>query len=119
MSKERFPSIVTKYTEMCLICNAPATHQHHCLSGKNRQFAESENIVVGLCDKHHNMWVGGKPHGYSCDVHHCRNMEILMKALGQMAWEKHYLCEKYSLPFTEDEDEAREAFRKANGESYL
>lgn len=120
-------SIVTRYTSMCIICNRPAEHMHHCLSGKSRRFADQEACVVPLCASCHNMFSesdipknkNGKAFGQSCDVHHCRKMEKLMKALGEVCWEKKYLCDKYSLPFTDDLDEAREAFRSANGECYL
>jgi hypothetical protein len=42
-----------------------------------------------------------------------------MKIIGQISWEKSYLVDKYGLPFTDDLDEAREAFRNKNGECYL
>lgn len=113
-------SAVTKYEGYCLICDAPAKHHHHCLSGTSaRKIADSAQLIAPLCDKCHNMYEGKPPLGWACDVHHCRKLEKLMKIVGQITWEKQYLVEKYSLPFTEDMDEAREAFRDKFKESYL
>ena len=128
MSEKKPQSIITRYMTMCVICNRPAEHIHHCLSGSSRRFADSANITIPLCASCHNLFSedrtipkgkNGKAHGQTCDIHHCRKMEKLAKMLGQLAYEKQYIIDKYSLPFTEDSDEAREAFRKANGESYL
>lgn len=113
-------SAITKYEDSCLICDASAEHKHHCLSGTSaRKIADSNELIAPLCGKCHNLFIGARPKGWSCDVHHCPKMERLMKIIGQLVYEKKYLIEKYSLPFTEDEDEAREAFRQLFGKSFL
>ena len=113
-------SVITKYDNICLICDGKAEHKHHAISGRGkRNLAEECGLFCYLCAKDHNMFQGQRPAGWSCDVHHCPKLERLMKCVGQLAYEKSWLIEKYSLPFTEDSDEAREAFRRKFGESYL
>ena len=45
--------------------------------------------------------------------------EKLSKMLGQMAWEKNYIVNKYQLPFEDVNEEAREAFINRYGKSWL
>lgn len=93
-------SIVTKYTDTCFFCEAPAECEHHLIFGKGlRELAEQDGIKVPSCNKHHNM--GTVPER----IHDNPMAEKLSKMLGQAIWESHY--------------GDRETFRKRYGKSYL
>lgn len=80
-------SRITEY-ELCVICDRPAAHTHHTLSGSNRKKAEEYGLTVPLCPECHNMFSGFRPAGWSCDVHHCPKLERLMKIIGQLTREQ-------------------------------
>ena len=120
--------LITNYDDICIICGRKAEHQHHCISGvAGRRFAESASLVVPMCSGCHNMFSEdnvpktktGKAFGQSCDVHHCRKLEVLMKIIGQLAWEKQWVIDNYGITFDAVDEEAREAFRKKAGQSFL
>ena len=48
-------------------------------------------------------------------VHRNKEMSVLMHIIGQLAWEKHYIAGNADV----NEADAREAFRKRYGKSYL
>lgn len=114
-------SIVTNYEKCCLICASPNTERHHLLMGnKHRHLAEEDGLVCGLCPAHHN--------SSNMSVHMNKEMKILSQQLAQACWERKYLAEKLANAnhdglneqSVEDWfDEAREAFRKRYGESFL
>ena len=54
-------------------------------------------------------------HEGNMSVHRNKEMSVLMHIIGQLAWEKHYIVEHEDV----SEDDARDAFRKRYGKSYL
>lgn len=127
--RQHTPSIITQHENYCLICDALAEHMHHAISGTaGRRMATETGLVVPLCAKCHNLFAEKTDRrstndkrglGWSCDVHHCPKLERLMKIVGQQAYEFSYLADKYGLPFTDAQEEARESFRSKAGESFL
>ena len=127
MSEPR--SIVTKWMQYCLICGRPNPDIHHGLWGNKRQLADQDKILIPLCQYHHNSMntyeVKRKP-VVIMSVHQNDEMKVLSQQLSQLAWERWYLaeklegCEELGHQAADDwMDEAREAFRKRYGESYL
>jgi hypothetical protein len=109
-------SIITRYEEYSAFSGTPAECKHHCLFGRGiRNKAEDDGIWIPLTNAEHNM----SPKGTIYQIHGNPAAEKLSKMLGQMAWEKQYLVEKYELPFEDLSQEAREAFRNRYGESWL
>lgn len=122
-------SILTDNMDYCIICNKPKQATHHLLSGiANRKLSDQDKVIVPLCYDHHC----GK-HG----IHTVREVEVLGKIIGQIAWEKNYilnlLAEMNVDPnlgtkakqheIAEERKkinaEAREAFRTRYGKSLL
>ena len=127
MSEPR--SIVTKWMQYCLICGRPNPDIHHGLWGNKRQLADQDKILIPLCQYHHNSMntyeVKRKP-VVNMSVHQNDEMKVLSQQLSQLAWERWYLaqklegCEELGHQAADDwMDEAREAFRKRYGESFL
>lgn len=119
-------SIVTDDLRHCIICNRIADATHHLLSGSYRQRADTDGLIVGLCNEDHNLYEDDhcktKPLGYSCDMHHCRKLEILGKIIGQLAWEKNFyrnICIKNLKAFDSEHDTAREMFLRTYGKKYI
>ena len=109
-------SIITRYEEYSAFSGTPAECKHHCLFGRGiRNKAEDDGIWIPLTNAEHNM----SHKGTIYQIHGNPAAEKLSKMLGQMAWEKQYLVEKYELPFDDLSQEAREAFRSRYGESWL
>lgn len=109
-------STVTKYETTSAFSGTPTNVRHHLLFGKGiRPLAEEDGIWIPLTDAEHNM----SPRGTINQVHDNPAAEKLSKIAGQLAWERNYLIKKYELPFDDLSEEAREAFRKRYGKSYL
>lgn len=106
-------SWITEY-DLCVICNAPAEHSHHTLSGSDRKKADKYRLTIPLCSKCHNMFQGNKPLGWNCDVHHCNKLESLTKIIGQLSREQQIMEEQKC-----DRNTARSYFRKEFMESFL
>jgi len=116
-------SIIIKpeYMQLCAICAKPFTEIHHAIHGTaNRALADREHLIVPLCPEHHN--------SSKMSVHQNKEMRTLMHQLAQASWERQYMAEKLAnvnrdgLDIqTADEwiDEAREAFRKIFGQSWI
>lgn len=104
--------IITEDNGTCFICGAGATAVHHVLGGvANRPLSDEDGLTVPLCPACHNLFQGARPRGWGCDVHHCPKLMRLMRALGQMAWERDHE--------RKGGEGAREAFRRRYGKSYL
>lgn len=102
-------SILTKYTGYCMFCGKPTTIPHHFLFGKGiRGLAEEDGVKGPICSNCHTT---GWP-VYS-RIHDNPMAMKLSKMVGQLAWEKHKVASGMT------EDDAREAFRKRYGVSYL
>ena len=109
-------SIITKFENISSFSGEPAECRHHCLFGRGiRDLAETDGLWIPLKNCEHNM----SSKGTIYQIHGNPAAEKLSKMVGQLAWEKHYIAEKYSLPFDDVETEAREAFRERYGKSFL
>ena len=112
-------SIVTNYEDLSLFSGKPKETDHHLLFGKGiRPLAEEDGIWIPLTNAEHNM----SPIGTINQIHDNPPAEKLSKIAGQLAYEKHWIAEHRALPFEDSkalEDEAREAFRKRYGKSFL
>lgn len=101
--------ILTKYDGYCMFCGKPTTEFHHCVFGvSNRRKCDEDDLIVPVCRNCHTT---GWP--VSSRIHDNPMAEKLSKIVGQLAWEKHAVAGGMT------EDEAREAFRKRYGVSYL
>ena len=101
-------SIITEYTDICAICGKPSECEHHCIFGRGlRDLADEDKLILPMCNGCHNM-----ESKVSSRIHDNPMAEALSKMLGQLAWEKNYYK-------PEGEDEARKAFMKRYGRSYL
>jgi hypothetical protein len=100
-------SIITKYTDFCLICGKPA-EIHHCPYGtSNRKIADREGLLIPLCSYHHRE---GK-----LAAHKCKEVDMLLHAISELAWEKRYYMNRYGAI----DDESRDAFRKLFGKNWI
>lgn len=87
-------SILTKYTQNCLVCGVPNAEPHHCcFSRANRQLSDRDGLIIPLCRECHE------------ELHKGKVSQALSKMLGQIAWEGKY--------------GSREEFRNKYGQSYL
>lgn len=111
-------SIVTEYTELSAFSASPRECDHHLIFGNGlRKLADEDGLTIPLTNKEHNMGQNTE------QIHGNQAAEKLSKMLGQEAWEAYHL----SKILTEIKDvtpeeiraEAREAFRKRYGISYL
>lgn len=101
-------TILTKYDAFCIFCGKPCYSEHHLIFGVGmRKLAEEDGIKVPSCEQCHT---SGK---VTERVHDNSMAEKLSKIAGQLAFEKRKVAEGMS------EDEAREAFRRRYGRSYL
>lgn len=111
-------SIVTKYLNISAFSQRAAECVHHLVFGSGkRKLADEDGLTIPLCHDEHNM-------GQICDrIHGNPAAEKLSKMLGQVAWESCYLAKKLAeltgQSASDLTSEAREAFRKRYGQSYL
>ena len=109
-------SIITKFESISAFSGTPKERDHHCIFGRGvRELADADGLWIPLLNREHNL----SPNGTIYQIHGNPAAEKLSKMVGQLAWEKHYIAEKYSVPFDDIENEAREAFRERYGVSYL
>ena len=101
-------SLFTKYTKNCMFCEKPCYTEHHFIFGRGmRNLADEDGIKGPVCDECHTI---GKLTGR---IHDNPMAEKLSKMMGQLAFEKRKVAEGMT------EDEARAAFQKRYGRSYL
>lgn len=104
-------TIITKFDELCVICNRPATDHHHCLKGvKQRSLADEDGLILPLCREHHQG---------NLSVHNTKELNVLCQIIGQLAWERDYLIKKYELPFDDLSTECRAAFMERYSKGYI
>lgn len=109
-------SIITKFDKISTFSGLPAECEHHLIfGGALRKLADADGLVIYLANHEHNMSSKGNIY----QIHGNIAAEKLSKMLGQMAWEKQYIIDKYELPFEGINDEAREAFISRYGKSFL
>lgn len=99
-------SILTKYTDNCIICGMPIDeikNCHHLVFGRGmRNLADEDGLTLPMCPFCHD------------ELHKKSSVAAEMSRIcGQLAFEKS-LCEKGVSA-----DNAREYFRKRYGKSYL
>ena len=102
-------SIVTNYEDISAFSGKPAQCTHHLVMGNGlRKLADQDGLTIPLTNDEHNTGeLIGRIHGNIAAEH-------LSRMVGQLAWEKHYIATSGGPEF-----EAREAFRKRYGISYL
>lgn len=110
-------SIITDYMDISAFSGRPTEHKHHCIFGSGlRKLADEDLLIIPLTAREHNM---GAP--TEC-IHGNPAAEKLSRMVGQLAWEKHWIANiiRHAGPLMDNiEDDAREAFRKRYGCSYL
>ena len=101
-------SILTNSKDCCFFSARPADCEHHLIFGtSNRKLSEEDGLKVPISNYCHNMGdIKDKIHGNPM-------AEKLSKMLGQAIWERQKVSEGYSL------EDARNAFRKRYGKSFL
>ena len=105
---EKTKGILTEYEHNCMFCGRPTEYEHHFLFGNGlRPLAEADGIKGPCCDNCHTQ------NQVKNRIHDNPMAERLSKIAGQLAWEKHTMAGGMSEP------EAREAFRKRYGRSFL
>lgn len=108
-------SIITKYEDYSVFSGVPAECRHHLCFGRGiRDKADADGLWIPLLNREHNM----SQKGTINQIHGNPAAEKLSKMLGQVAFEKEYyrsiVCGKNN-----ENDPAREEFRKIFGKSYL
>ena len=76
-------SIITEYTEFCLICGTPSTDPHHCLSGSDRIHADEDGLVIPVCRACHRF------------IHDNPKALTMSKIIGQLAYEREHTREEF------------------------
>ena len=96
-------SILTNYTQNCIICGVPTETTHHLVFGRGmRNLADEDKLVLPMCPICHD------------ELHRTSSVAAeLSRICGQLAFEKQ-MCEKGVSA-----ENAREYFRKRYGKSYL
>ena len=109
-------SISTKYDGYSVFSGSPKECDHHLIFGQGmRKLSEKDGLTIPLLNSEHNI----SSKGLIYQIHENPAAEALSKICGQLAWEKRYIAEKCGIPFYDIEEEAREAFRKRYGRSFL
>ena len=108
-------SVITQYTEYCLICGASTECEHHLIEGvANRAKSEKWGLKIPLCNSCHNMNANS--------MHGNTKMNRLGKIMGQIAFEKEFWKSKVMASKDEKklmEQDARDLFRKDFGKSFV
>lgn len=86
-------SILQRDMTRCYICNRTGyLHTHHVFYGTaNRKKSDQYGCVVALCPKHHNM--------SNDSVHFNKNLDMMLKARCQKAFEDKYDHETFMKVF--------------------
>ena len=107
-------TIVTRFTDICAVCGRTGDIvSHHLVFGRGiRNLADEDLLILPICNGCHNM-----KNDVTGRIHDNPMAENLSKMLGQVIWEKHYIAEKSANK--DIEDEARLAFLKRYGRSWL
>lgn len=116
-------SIVTEYEDISAFSGSPAQCKHHLIMGRGlRELADADGLFIPLTHAEHNM----SAYGNQYQVHKNAAAEKLSKIAGQLAYEENYLAEILAKGQPQIQQtardwrlEAREAFRKRYGQSFL
>ena len=114
-------SIVTDYTELSAFSARPKECDHHLIYGSGlRELADQDGLLLPLCNDEHNICSDGDR---TKIIHGNTAAGKLSKMLGQVTWELEYtsqlLAKKDGRSKDDCRTEAREAFRRRYGISYL
>ena len=105
-------SALTDDLEHCILCGRSPVHMHHIFGGSNRYIATEDDMIVPLCWECH-MKLHSEP---------SQQMRYRFMFEAQEKWESEYI-EQHSdgslQSIVEASEEARDAFRKRYGKSYL
>lgn len=100
--------MITKFDELCIICNKPSVDTHHLIPGTSgRRLSDEDGLTIPLCRNCHDQ------------IHNNDKMLVLTKIIGQLAWEREYLIKKYELPFDDLSTECRTAFMERYSKGYI
>lgn len=100
--------MITKFDELCIICNKKATDVHHLIPGTSgRRLCDSDGLTVPLCRECHDQ------------IHRNDKMLVMSKIIGQLAYERDFLITKYELPFDDLSTECRAAFMERYSKGYI
>lgn len=109
-------SIITNFENISAFSQGPAECIHHCIFGRGlRELADEDGLWIPLMNCEHNM----SSKGTINQIHGNPAAEKLSKMLGQMAWERQFVIDRYSQPFDDIGQEAREVFIQRYGKSWL
>lgn len=92
------------YADYDLIDGTPNVERHHIFGGSNRNKSDEDGLWAPFTKAHHT----GK-----MSVHMNKEMKVMCHIIGQLAWEKHNVARGMT------EEDARKAFLKRYGKSYL
>ena len=100
--------MITDFEELCVICNKKATDVHHLIPGTSgRRLADEDGLTIPLCRECHDR------------IHNDNKMLVLTKIIGQLAYERNYLINKYQLPFDDLSTECRVSFMERYGKGWI
>ena len=71
-------SIITEYTEYCLICGKPKDDPHHLLMGSDRKHADEDGLWIPDCRECNNF------------IHKHQQAVVMNKIIGQLTYEKEH-----------------------------
>ncbi len=125
--ERRVKSILTEYTGLSAFSAKPKECEHHLVFGSGlRELSDQDGLILPLTNAEHN--TGAIPER----IHENIAAEKLSKMLGQVAWEEYYIARIRAMQCVGDLTqnqldgytraimrEARDAFRKRYGISYL
>ena len=103
-----------RYSDYDCLTGQPNVERHHVLMGQMRSRADEDGLWIPLTKQHHTEGAKPKP-GVRCDIHHCELLRVMSQMLAQTAWEKDFILNNRDA----SEQEAREAFKRRYGRSYL
>lgn len=82
-------SIITQL-RVCMLCGSPYVEWHHVFFGRNKDNSTKYGLVVPLCPGHHR---GNE------SPHMDRDIDLMLKAKGQKAFEEIYGHDKFMEVF--------------------
>ncbi|MCQ2771084.1 MAG: hypothetical protein MJ236_04715 [Clostridia bacterium] len=98
----KLDSIITRKMGECYVCANTQVQYHHIIPGHAyRHKSDEYHIIVPLCLKHHN------------EAHQGKELDLTLRAVAQIKFEKKYSHEKWMEEFKIDYKERYEReFRK-------
>lgn len=104
-------SIVTSYMSVSAISGEPAENVHHLIfGGSMRKLADEDGLTIPVTAWEHTAGP------VTQRIHDNSMAESLSKILGEIAWEKEFYRRQCTK---DDEDPARDAFRRRYGKNFV